>query len=144
MTPQEIVTAIKTLEQKVGPKSQVYVSLRSRGLSASLYSKGICQDHGDVSAFQVDANGSDFAEILTALEANWLAAKVERNERIIEKMALEIIRLTAEFGQCTDAALRAEFGPDVADLSDLATARANEMAQNGPFEVVVMRSANAA
>lgn len=144
MTPHEIVTAIKALEQKVGPKSQVYVSLRACGLSASLYSKGICQERDDVSAIGVNADGSDFAEILTALEANWLAAKAGRNERIIEKMALEIIRLTAEFGQCTDAALRAEFGADVADLSGLATVKANEMAQNGPFEVVVMRSANAA
>lgn len=144
MNAQEIVEACKALEQKVGPEAQAYVTVRSRGLTASLYTKGICPEAGDVSAIHVNTTASDFAAIFPALEAKWLAAKASRNERIIEKMALEIIRLTTEFGRCTDAALRAEFGPDVAELADLATAKANEMAQNGPFEVVVLRSANAA
>jgi hypothetical protein len=144
MTPNEIAEACGALEKKVGPHSAVYVTIRSHGLSSSLYTKGICADAGDVAAFTVASQERDPAKNLADLEAQWLAKRAARNGRLIEKMALEIIRLTTECGQCTDAALRAEFGPLVSELSEQAVALANDMADRGPFEVVVLQQANAA
>lgn len=144
MNVQEIQKAVTALAGKVGPKSAVYFSIDLNGIGGRLYTKGIGQDPDDINAFTVRASGDDPAVIIAELETKWLAERESRAGRAIEQMALSIIRLTAEFGECTDAALRAEYGPLVAELSEAATERANSMAANGPFSVTITAAANAA
>lgn len=146
MTPKEIHAACLELAKKVGPDAYVGFAICQHGVSASLHTKGLCGKREDVASFTVYVAGvSDFADALRELERDWLAKRESRNERIVEKMALEIIRLTAEFGSCTDAALRAEFSAEqVERLGALALSKANGMAANGPFEIVELSRSNAA
>lgn len=146
MTPAELKAACKALAAMVAhPKAWVHASVSqdSRG-SVAIYTRGACPDRGDVSAFTIRVEGTDWAAMFADAEAKWRVESEKRNGRLVEEMALEIIRLTAEFGQCSDAALRAKYGPLVATLSDAAVSRANEMAANGPFSVVRLAAANAA
>ena len=146
MTPNELRTACIELAAKVGhPKAYVSanISCESSGY-VSIYTRGICAERGDVSAFSVSASGADWPAMFADAEAKWRVESEKRNGRLVEEMAIEIIRLTAEFGQSSDAALRAKYGPLVATLSDAAVSRANEMAANGPFSVVRLAAANAA
>ncbi|MDO9416993.1 hypothetical protein [Pararhizobium sp.] len=143
---KEIREACSALAAKVGAKAYVSLSVSNQyEVFASLYTKGITQNMGDASAFSLTANGSDDPfELLEKLEHLWVAESDKRGVRLIEEMALEIIRLTAEFGSCTDAALRAKYGENVAKHSSAAIAKANEMASNGPFSIEVMAGRNAA
>lgn len=144
-TISEIQADCRALAEKVGPKSYVNLNITNGYTSASLYTKGLIGDPEDVGAFAVFAhNFTDPAAALQELEEKWLAEREARSGRIIEQMALSIIRLTAEFGECTDAALRAEYGKDVAELGAAALERANSMAANGPFSIRITQSANAA
>lgn len=146
MTPEQIIQACKELAAKIGPAADVSIGMNNRhGLSGYIYTTGITGDRKDPQSFSVGAyNASSFEDCLEQLEAEWRKEKDKRADRTLEEMALEIIRLTAEFGECTDAGLRAKFGPLVAEMSEAAVSRANEMAANGPFKIVAMRGANAA
>lgn len=144
-TISEIQAGCRALAEKVGPKSYVTLSITSGSTVASLYTKGFVRDPDDMGSFEVFAhNFTDPAAALQELEEKWLAERKARSDRIVEQMALSIIRLTAEFGECTDAALRAEYGQDVAELGAEALERANSMAANGPFSIRTTQSANAA
>lgn len=144
MNVQKIQKAVAALAEKVGPQAYASLNITPHRISGCVYTKGIGADNDDVAAFSVRAVGDDPAVIISELEAKWLAERESRAGRTIEQMALSIIRLTAEFGECTDAALRAEYGPLVAELSEAATKHANSMAANGPFSVTVTAAANAA
>ena len=146
MELQEIIDGCNTLAEKVGPKAEVNVDVSNcQGLHGSLYTKGIASNRDDVAAFSVYIHNADgYAALLVGLEREWLRERDKRAGRITEQVALEIIRVTAEFGECTDAALRAKFGPNFTEYADAAIERANEMAANGPFSIVEMRGANAA
>lgn len=144
-TISEIQAGCRALAEKVGPKSYVNLSITNGRTVASLHTKGIVGDPEDVGSFAVFVhNFEDPAAALQELEELWRAEREARSGRVIEQMALSIIRLTAEFGECTDAALRAEYGQDVAELGAEALERANAMAANGPFSIRVTQSANAA
>lgn len=144
-TISEIQAGCRALAEKVGPESYVSLSITNDCTSASLYTKGLIRDPEDVGSFAVFAhNFTDPAAALQELEEKWRAEREARSGRTIEQMALSIIRLTAEFGECTDAALRAEYGQDVTELGAEALERANSMAANGPFSIRTTQSANAA
>lgn len=143
MELKEIQKACRELAGKIGPKAEVSLRLNGYSLTGSIYTKGICGDRDDVEAFQIYTSDFDtFEETLAYLEKEYASEAEKRAGRIIEKMALEIIRITAEFGSCTDASLRSEFGPAVAKYADLAVSKANEMAANGPFSIVAVAGAN--
>lgn len=144
MNVQKIQKAVAALAEKVGPQAYASLDITPHRISGCVYTKGIGADNDDVAAFSVRAVGDDPAVIISELEIKWRAEKAKRHGRIIEQMALSIIHLTDEFGVCTDAALRAEYGPLVAELSEAATERANSMASKGPFSIVSVASANAA
>jgi len=60
-------------------------------------------------------------------------------------MALAIIRITADTGGCSDAALRAD-GFDDAEIARLggdAVGTADAVASNGPFSIVAVAQSNA-
>lgn len=73
-----------------------------------------------------------------------IAARADhRAVAVTRAMALKIIEITADLGECTDRALRAEFdAKDVTAYSARAAEQANELASNGPFSVVITDGAN--
>jgi len=68
-----------------------------------------------------------------------------RRDHTIRSMALKIIELTADLGECTDRALRSEFpARDVQLYAKDAADKANELAAGGPFSVLLTDGANEA
>lgn len=105
MTPREYRDAVAEFLLGVGPKAEVHTSTNSYGLalSAGLYSKGLCQSAND-GHFRVEAD--TFTEVFRKLTAKWTEYEAQYRAETIRMMALAIIRITAELGECTDAALR--------------------------------------
>lgn len=66
-----------------------------------------------------------------------------RRDHTIRSMALKVIELTSDLGECTDRALRAHFpAKDVTLYAKDAADKANELAAGGPFSVLVTDGAN--
>jgi hypothetical protein len=144
MTGLEYRKAVAEFASTVGPKAECYTSLNEHGplFHVSLYSSGITQRVGGY--FRV--NGDTWSELFKALTDKWAEYEAQHRAETIRKMALAIIRITAELGECTDAALRncGEFDPgQVNAYGEKACADANEIAGKGPFSIVVMGGANA-
>lgn len=82
-------------------------------------------------------------DLLAAGEAEWATRSDQHAEHTIRAMALEIISITADQGECTDAALRAKFdAADVIRFGEQACAQATEMGGLGPFSIVKLTGAN--
>lgn len=82
-------------------------------------------------------------DLLAAGEAEWATRSDQHSEHTIRTMALEIISITADQGECTDAALRAKFdAADVIRFGEQACAQATEMGGLGPFSIVKLSGAN--
>lgn len=88
----------------------------------------------------------DWQELFDGLASGLAASEAKRRRDTIRSMALEIIRLTAEFGICTDSALRGTTfsSKEVRDLGAEAAAEANDIAGLGPFSIVIERGDNGA
>ena len=146
MTPQEAATAFRAFEKSLGDKADVYVSLNlgrwnnEAALYVSVKPSGILSDE----EFTIYAES--FADLLAKATAKWAEFKDEHRARRVREMAIEIIRITAEHGVCTDAALRAGKFSDseVTDLGPDACVDATEIASNGPFSITPLAKANAA
>ena len=82
-------------------------------------------------------------DLLAACEAKWSEYSDQHGVNVTREMALAIICITADLGECTDAALRAKFdAADIARYGDRACAQATEMAGLGPFSIVKLSGAN--
>lgn len=145
MTPQEANKEFKAISKEIGPKSWVSVSLSfDRGISAgALYCSVYPQGVTGSCAFTVFAES--FADLVVATRAKWEEHGVKYRQQRTRKMALAIIRITAEIGHCTDAALRQEFaGDEVTRYGADACTEADTMAGKGPFAIVSLGGANGA
>src|SRR5262245_2993992 len=109
MTPREFQAATTDLMRTIGPKAHTWAAVSSRDrytrpgeapLSASVYLHG-----GHECTFRVEAE--TFRDLLAAIEAKWASYSDRHRVETIRAMALEIIRITALQGACSDAALRA-------------------------------------
>lgn len=147
MTLDEIRKALTDFENEVGPRCEISLSVSSlkrrfgngQALYAGIYPEGVGRN------LAVGVWGGDWAELFANIRAEWDKRKAEHRAKTVRKMALEIIRLTAEFGECTDAALRGEFSPeDVEFYGAEAVKDADEIAGNGPFAITLMPQSNAA
>lgn len=145
MTPKQFQKAKSDLEKSIGPDALVTAGVNDAywgdrpPLRCSVYPHGICK----AMAFSVDAD--TFAELDELVRAKWAEHAVVYRQQITRKMALEIIRLTADQGHCTDAALRQVFSSaEVAMYSADAVADANEIADKGPFAIVAIGGDNGA
>lgn len=114
---------------------------RKGAVHVMLYPDGLCHNRGYVSA-----DADTFEELLAAIKALWAESADRYHAERVRKMALAIIRITAEQGICTDAALRAgEFSDsELKRYAEEAIADANEIASNGPFSIARIAGANAA
>lgn len=143
MTPREFSKACDGLIRMIGPRAEIWTSIL-RGSKGSLQSSVYTNwPHGDP-AFRIEADS--FADLFPQIEAKWVAYKETHRAKTIRRLALEIIRITAELGECTDAALRGVYGfsdADVTELGSQACEDANVIAGNGPFKIVANGGANA-
>ena len=143
MTPKEFKSAIEAFVPKLGERGKVYVSIHygvEGALEAGVYTNWPMGDP----CFR--AHADTFSDLFPLICDRWEAYKDAHRTKTIRKLALEIIRITAEFGECTDAHLRGVYSfsaKDVTELGTLACADANAIAGNGPFSIVANGGANA-
>lgn len=101
---------------------------------------------GDVAALVTHSAGSSgyehfhgptFGAVLKAAEKFAATHAPLRSEKVIRKLALDIIDLTDQHGSCTVAMLRGRRHnqADIDAYKDAACVRAGELAGNAPFEV---------
>lgn len=144
MTPQEIQTAARLLQSEIGPKAQAFANVAEVDppVRISIYPSGILDRARD--SFSVYAD--DWQEGFDLARARWSDMSQEFDRRAVRSMALAIIRITADMGACSDAALRADgFAQAEIDRHGAAAcADADAIAGNGPFAINVIASANAA
>jgi hypothetical protein len=147
MTPKQFRAEIVAFAKAVGPRADItaYVGIGrlddGETIGASLYPRGY-----EIGKSPLCVRGDDFDTLLANLRAAWADYEARHTAEVIRKMALEIIRITADRGECSDAALRAEKFSDeeVKKYGELACVEANKIAVNGPFEIAYRRGANAA
>ena len=145
MTPQQFKTAIQALAKEIGPNADIYASISiggSEAMSASIYPQGI----GSRDSGRVSVRSDDFADLFEQLRTTWDEHKESHAKTTIRTMALEIIRITAEHGSCSDAALRgSKFSADeISRYGVKACIEADTMAGKGPFDIIFMGGANTA
>lgn len=146
MTPKEMQIAVDKFRQEVGPNADVSVFIEDKitdeyPVRVIVYPHGICRsDEGRVSI-----EAEDFPDALLKMRAAWDEHSAQFRGKAIRSMALMIIRITAEQGHCTDAALRQEFKyGEVERYGADAVKDANEIADKGPFAIVTLGGANGA
>src|SRR5690606_29705401 len=105
MTPAEIKDRIEAIAKSIGPKAYVSIIVSTgydtHGLvTASLWPEDLTGEH------HVTARADTFAKALDKLEAAWAGARDLADKNTIRKMALAVIEITGDQGQCSDAALR--------------------------------------
>jgi hypothetical protein len=146
LTLAEALEALQAFAASIGSKCEAHagLNLHRRGGSASKLLTGQIYPMGLLGKVTLWPEGDTWRELLADCEARWAAHRALHESNIVRKMALAIIAITADQGECTDAALRAEFDPgDVARHGEAACDAATEMASNGPFTIIRMRGANA-
>lgn len=142
LTAADTIKAFDKIARKIGPKASWHCGL-SRHSDKPLYASFYATEFSSPGAlFAVEAETLD--ELVGAAGAGWEAHCDEHRRRTIRDMALAIIRITDEFGRCSDQMLRVEFSPgDVRRFGEEACARASEMASRGPFKIVATTGSNA-
>lgn len=136
MIPSEVIAEIKVLTDEIGPKALATVLLMTGdytpgSLSATLYPNGM------LGKVQLSVKFTQWNEVAPNLRAAWDQHRDLHANNVIKAMAVAVITLTAEHGECSDSALRAEFTQqDIERYGDRAAALATEMGGNGPFEIV--------
>ena len=143
MTAHEYRAATKALTELIGPVAEVWTYMNSSGplFRACLYSRGV--GRGD---YDFSVQGDTLSDVHKSVTDKWAEYSEAHRARTIRKMALAIISITAELGECTDAALRncGEFDPgQISAYGEQACNDANEIAGKGPFSIVAMGGANA-
>lgn len=145
MTPREFQTALRSLSKEIGAQAEIFASIslgghRAPPLAGHVYVNGMC--HG--STFSEEAE--TFDDLLQKLTAKWASHKDEHEKQFVRKLALRIIEITAEIGECTDAALRGrDFSTeDVIRYGERACAEANDIAGKGPFKLRMLGRSNRA
>lgn len=138
MTPQEIHNELKALCAEIGPKAEAHVIISNTYMpSCSIEPDGI------LGKVRLSADAKEWNGVVPALRAAWEEYRDLHASNTIKGMALAIIRLTAEHGECTDQALRVEFTQqDIDRYGERAAELATEMGGNGPFKIIATGAGN--
>ena len=104
-----------------------------RGVSFSIWPDGIGGRRSSIFA----GHAETWPEAIASLEAKWAEVEEAHNETLVQAMAEAVMHLTFQHGQCTEGSLRATFSQsDIDRFGAAASARANAVADRGPFEIV--------
>lgn len=147
MTPLEARAEFRAIAKEVGPKAEIYARLNTSrwakhdavSFSASLYPTGV----GNGGA-QIEATGESLADLVLGIRAAWAVREAAYVIEQTRKMALAVIRITFDQGECSDAAIRAEGFTD-ADLTrygEAACEQANAMSERRPFSIRTLGGSN--
>lgn len=144
MTPIEISKALREFRQSVGARAECFLHIDTLDspdpISLSLYPFGMLKSEG-----HLNVRAAEFSDAIKKVREAWDKYGAEYRRKTTQKMALAVIRLTDEFGECTDAALRDEFDAgQIAKFGADACALAGSMATKGPFSITRIAGANAA
>lgn len=145
MTPKEIQAAVRALRDEIGGKCDVSFWIASdayRGKPITIH----CRPRGYKVDAYIHGEVDDWPEALAFVRAKWAEIAADVRRETVRKMALAIIRITADIGQCTNAALRADdfTERDIEMYGEEACQQADSMAANGPFKITALVGANAA
>ncbi|MEZ0063995.1 hypothetical protein ABIF26_009557 [Bradyrhizobium elkanii] len=146
ISPLEYRKHIQDFLPMIGLKAEVYTSIETQAwkkhpYSAGLYPHGITNSHRGY----LHVEAPTLADLWGELQAKWAEHRDRHRLEVTRKMALAVIRLTTELGECTDAALRTEFDPaEIKSYGEDACAEANAMAGRGPFSIAMKGGANGA
>lgn len=138
MTPQEIHDELRALCVEIGPKAEAHVIISNTYMpSCSIEPDGL------LGKIRLSADAKEWSEIIPALRALWEEHRDLHASNVIKGMALAIIRLTAERGECTDQALRVEFAQqDIDRYGEQSADLATEMGGKGPFKIITTGAGN--
>lgn len=143
LTHAEALIAFRNLGLAIGPRAEIRPSLQvvnhgtAEAILTSVYPEGILGK----GLFYVRAE--TYRDTLERVTAEWEERGSAYIAKTIREMALAIIGITADQGECTDAALRAQFdASDVTKFGERACEQATAMASNGPFSIVKLSGAN--
>lgn len=141
LTPREARDAFDAFTKEVGPKASVYVSLSGHSGKA-LYCS--VNPNGILGKEQFHVCADTFEELLAAVRAAWITHGDTFTANKIRALALKIIEITHDLGECTDAALRASFDPrDIERHGAQAVELANAMSEHRPFTIIATVGTNA-
>ena len=143
MTPIELRSECLKLASEVGPTARVQVGVGAKNDEGAVYLILYARNGGEYSFL---IYGNDWQALFAEARTKWTVMADEHRVRTVRKLALEIIKITAERGTCSDAALRdAEFtSAEIECYGADACADADAIAANGPFKITAIRNANAA
>lgn len=144
MTPVEIRDALVEIATECGPKGYASVSISVspyRGdpeVSATLYPEDIVGRHC------ISVKGETFSEAIANLRSAWDDKRNLADKNTIRKMALAIIEITGDQGECSDAALRGAgfYQPQIDRMGAMACEEATRLAAGGPFQIIATTGAN--
>ncbi len=147
MEAKELSQALIAFRKEIGPTAEILCSVsdgRWMGVNEcvgiSIYPDGMLGK-----AVHLSVNSETFEDLLVKARAAWDARKGEILAAKIKKIALAVIRLTFERGECTDMDLAVEgfAHADVSTYGAEAVKLANTMAGNRPFAIVKAPQPNA-
>lgn len=145
MTPTEIRDELVAFAEEIGPRAYVGLDIdthnRRGPVAGCIYPEGIAGSVDRIGGF----HGDDFREVIDAMRAEWSSRVTQHRAARIKSMALSIIEITADQGQCTEAALRvAGFSQSEIEAHGAdACATADHYGSKGPFSIVTIPGANA-
>jgi hypothetical protein len=145
MNPSEIRDALAEIRAEGSADAYISLSISISGhssgheISASFYPDDIIGKH------KVHAKGESFEAAIKNLREKWDEAKGLADRNVVRKMALAIIEITTDHGECSDAALRGAgfYQGQVDRMGTLACEEATRLAAGGPFAIVTTTGANA-
>lgn len=138
MTPQEIHEELKALCAEISPKAEAHIITSSTYMLACSI-----EPDGTLGKVRLSAKAKEWSEVVPALRAAWEGHRDLHASNLIKGMALAIIRLTAEHGECTDQALRVEFAQqDIDRYGEQSAELATEMGGKGPFKIIATGQGN--
>lgn len=141
LTLTEACAAFKAFSKSISAKAQCSVSLSTNYGVKAIHALVKPGGYEDDTTFFLHAD--TFRDLLEQCEAKWVEHSDLFAANTIRRMALAIITITADQGECSDAALRAEFdASEITRYGERACAQATEMASNGPFSIVTLSGAN--
>lgn len=144
MTPQEIKTALNEICAICGPKAEASLSLGNISYGAGIVHVWCYPNGWAINVKSVDAWGNEFAEVIAKLRENVLAKLSDIHRATVRKMAMFIIEQTADMGECSEAALRANgfHQHQIETLGAIACEEAGKLAAGAPFSIIAANSNN--
>lgn len=148
MDPRKIQERLEILRGSVGDRAYCSASYDDSGppCRIHIYPNGICASGRDAE-LNTRLTAETWADAFTLADEKWAERKANHRASTIRRIALTIIKITADRGECKDADLRmADFSDsEISELGQDACEDANTIASNGPFAITFIKdAANAA